>query len=129
MPQVTLRGRVFDLNVTVLSDALSVVLTYGAQVWRGSFSAQYIEEVSKKTGNFKRFPVFGEMLLSCLDSAATSTSTCALDLISAADLANTANNQQNISDITSHERVYLVLTYAAAFDRYYSYEYLPNSHI
>jgi hypothetical protein len=36
------------------------------QRWHGEFSANYIEEVTHKTGNFKKFSVFAKMLASSL---------------------------------------------------------------
>ena len=36
------------------------------QRWHGEFSANYIEEVTHKTGNFKKFSVFSKMLASSL---------------------------------------------------------------
>eukprot|EP00960_Hanusia_phi_P078493 768822-Hanusia_phi.AAC.2 len=37
--------------------------------WHGEFSASYIEEVTQKTGNFKKFSVFYKMLCSALKQA------------------------------------------------------------
>ena len=31
-------------------------------LWRGDFSCKYIEEITQKTGSFKKFPVFVKML-------------------------------------------------------------------
>jgi coiled-coil domain-containing protein 61 len=35
-------------------------------MWRGDFSVKYIEEITNKTGSFKKFSVFVKMLLSTL---------------------------------------------------------------
>ena len=35
-------------------------------VWRGAFTAKYVEEITKKTGNFKKFNVFIKMILEAL---------------------------------------------------------------
>jgi coiled-coil domain-containing protein 61 len=35
-------------------------------VWRGDFTAKYVEEITKKTGNFKKFNVFIKMILEAL---------------------------------------------------------------
>jgi coiled-coil domain-containing protein 61 len=35
-------------------------------IWRGDFTAKYIEEITKKTGNFKKFNVFVKMILEAL---------------------------------------------------------------
>ena len=34
--------------------------------WRGEFASKYIEDITKKTGNFKRFAVFVKMLRKAL---------------------------------------------------------------
>jgi coiled-coil domain-containing protein 61 len=35
-------------------------------IWRGDYTLKYIEEITKKTGTFKKFSVFVKMLLSVL---------------------------------------------------------------
>ena len=36
----------------------------------GEFSKQYVEDITRKTGNFKKFPTFVKMLLSAFDHGA-----------------------------------------------------------
>jgi coiled-coil domain-containing protein 61 len=33
-------------------------------IWKNQFTSQYLEEITAKTGNFKKYPVFLKMLLS-----------------------------------------------------------------
>ena len=60
--------------------------------WFGEFSAQYIEEMSLKTGNFKKFNLFVRMLKLALDppAAAAAADTPAqkvfIDLLTPQDL-------------------------------------------
>ena len=35
-------------------------------LWRGDFQAKYVEEITNKTGNFKKFAVFVKMMLGAL---------------------------------------------------------------
>jgi len=35
-------------------------------LWRGDFQAKYVEEITNKTGTFKKFPVFVKMMLAAL---------------------------------------------------------------
>lgn len=35
-------------------------------LWRGDFSSKYVEDVTAKTGCFKKFAVFAKMLLSAM---------------------------------------------------------------
>ncbi|KAI9202780.1 uncharacterized protein BJ171DRAFT_513181 [Polychytrium aggregatum] len=98
------------LNVT-LSDTAS------NRTWSGSFSDKYIEEITKKTGNFKRFSVFIEMLISSLDKANRAVS---LDLLTPSDVEKLGKARSARSDDSarpSREKIYLILTYAVAFDR------------
>ncbi|KAJ3302609.1 hypothetical protein HDU93_006586, partial [Gonapodya sp. JEL0774] len=37
------------------------------QIWRAEFTADYIEDITRRTGNFKKYPVFVEMLASALN--------------------------------------------------------------
>lgn len=92
--------------------------------WQGSFSASYIENLTQKTGNYKRFDTFIAMLKSGL----LSTSQCVtLDLLTFEDLEMlkskkhqvrnfSADCSSNIS-IASNNRRYLIVTYTVEFDR------------
>mmetsp|Transcript_1631 Transcript_1631/g.4154 ORF Transcript_1631/g.4154 Transcript_1631/m.4154 type:complete len:123 (+) Transcript_1631:45-413(+) len=70
---------------SVRGDALSVAVEckHDANRWRGDFSAKYIEDITSKTGNFKKFPVFVRMLLSGLQQGSDSVF---VDLLTYADL-------------------------------------------
>ena len=35
-------------------------------LWRGDFSAKYVEEITNKTGSYKKFSVFVKMLVSAI---------------------------------------------------------------
>ncbi len=51
--------------------------------WHGEFSASYIENITSKTGSFKRFPIFVKMLMGALRQQ---TETVFLDLLTYSDL-------------------------------------------
>ena len=85
-----------------------------------------IENMTLKTGNFKKFQLFVEMLFSGLDK---STNTISMDILTMKDLQQKGkdNVQQRASEAegfgSSHEldtKLYLIVTYAVAFDRYVS---------
>ncbi|KAJ3388512.1 Coiled-coil domain-containing protein 61 [Entophlyctis sp. JEL0112] len=131
--QVQLRGLRFTVRAEVdPGDSLTVALTplhatdQPRFLWRGAFAPQYIEEVTAKTGNFKRFSVFCEMLLSSLD-ADLQNKTLALNLITVADLADDDSRAGSTNPMVSTslspealaslDKVYLVMTYSSAFDR------------
>jgi hypothetical protein len=51
--------------------------------WHGEFSASYVENITRKTGSFKRFDVLVKMLVGALQAR---TETVFLDLLTYADL-------------------------------------------
>ncbi|PNH10242.1 Coiled-coil domain-containing protein 61 [Tetrabaena socialis] len=77
--------------------------------WRGDFTSRYIEDITSKTGNFKKFPVFVKMLLSALKQA--SDSVFVLKSRKAGGQAPQPRTQP------PNNKRYLILTYAAEFDR------------
>ena len=81
-----------------------------------------IEELTRKTGNFKQFPVF----VSMLHSAILNSSDCvSLDLLTYTDLETLRNQKLGLTAGVSPGRKssqleakrYLILTYAVEFDR------------
>jgi len=92
--------------------------------WQGNFSSTYVEDIASKTGNFKKFPVFVEMLRTALGNQ---SDTVFVDLLTFADLqmlksqhskakAGSSTAAANHSKGSSNKR-YLILTYAVEFDR------------
>ena len=95
--------------------------------WKGMFTAAYLEDISLKTGNFKKFDVFVEMLRTAL---ASQSDTVFVDLLTFADLQmlksrhakpaagghDTANSSTTAGG-SSNQKRYLILTYAVEFDR------------
>ena len=39
---------------------------YSGDLWRGDFSAKFIEELTNKTGTFKKFNVFVKMMIGAM---------------------------------------------------------------
>ncbi|GAX84244.1 hypothetical protein CEUSTIGMA_g11667.t1 [Chlamydomonas eustigma] len=109
-------GDTLSIDVEQLSDASR---------WRGDFTSRYIEDITTKTGNFKKFPVFCKMLLSAFKQASDSVF---VDLLTYQDLEalKTRQQQQHAGGHKSEQarpslppsnKRYLILTYAAEFDR------------
>lgn len=95
-----------------------------ADQWQASFDAHYIEDLTHKTGNFKQFNIFVNMLESAISK--TSDSVC-LDLLTYNDLETlrqkksgaTSTVKANAPPRSSHitSKRYLILTYTVEFDR------------
>lgn len=94
-----------------------------ADQWRGEFDARYIEDLTHKTGNFKQFKVFLNMLASALNKDSSSVS---LDLLTYTDLQSLREQKpgtgtKNIPGVRATSQLatkrYLILTYTVEFDR------------
>ncbi|KAE9043159.1 hypothetical protein PR003_g6160 [Phytophthora rubi] len=95
-------------------------------VWTGRFPASDIEQLTRQTGNSKRFPVFVQMLLTALHRRSDAVF---VDLLTAADLD--LYRQRKLQPGTAVEGLtsaggaassgtgkrFLILTYAVEFDR------------
>ena len=105
-------------------------------VWRGDFTAKYIEEISKKTGNFKKFPVFIKMILEALKQQGVAidqkenmvfhkNQPVSLNLLSQQDLmelkqAQNGGSSQAFSTpskTAKHDKKYLILTLDGEFEK------------
>ncbi|XP_072286239.1 centrosomal protein CCDC61 isoform X1 [Pyxicephalus adspersus] len=90
--------------------------------WRGEFDAEFIEDLTHKTGNFKQFSIFCNMLHSALTQTSESVT---LDLLTYADLellrhrkAGGAQRQAPpAKSSTLSAKRYLILIYSVEFDR------------
>ena len=87
---VLLHGSAYNLSVSVSgSDGVDEHLAVDLEdlatgnAWHGEFSAAYVENVTSKTGSFKRFGVLVKMLQGAL---LRQTASVFLDLLTYADL-------------------------------------------
>ena len=82
------------------------------QHWTGSFPSAFIEEVTRKTGNSKRFAVYLRMLQAALDE---SSRTVHLELVSHSQME--ALKARRTPDSKPDSPLYLILTYDVEFDK------------
>ena len=96
--------------------------------WRGDFTKPYLEDISAKTGSFKKFAVFAKMLVAAVVDSSESVF---VDLLTYADLERLkrrrnesgANAKGVMADSLKTEvspvsqKRYLILTHADEFDR------------
>ncbi|KAL3042491.1 hypothetical protein OYC64_020426 [Pagothenia borchgrevinki] len=121
---IVFRGVEFSVKIEVDKGLLIVEISDAmtADQWRGDFDPAYIEDLTRKTGNFKQFPIFCSMLESAVRKMSDSVT---LDLLTYADLELLRNrkagvvsrprgNQQS-SALTAKR--YLILIYTVEFDR------------
>ncbi|KAG9329309.1 hypothetical protein JZ751_005786 [Albula glossodonta] len=65
------RGVEFSVKLELEEELLLVEImdSVTADQWRGEFDPAYIEDLTRKTGNFKQFPIFCNMLESAVNKA------------------------------------------------------------
>ncbi|XP_016158336.1 PREDICTED: coiled-coil domain-containing protein 61 isoform X3 [Ficedula albicollis] len=111
------------VRVTLTRSALRVeVEAHGtADLWRGEFDATFIEDLTRKTGNFKQFGIFCSMLESALTQSSDSVS---LELLTYTDLETL--HSRKVGTVTRpppsthsplNSKRYLILVYSVEFDR------------
>uniref|UniRef100_A0A8C7IHH1 Centrosomal protein CCDC61 n=1 Tax=Oncorhynchus kisutch TaxID=8019 RepID=A0A8C7IHH1_ONCKI len=121
---ITFRGVEFAVKIELKEGLLIVEISDAmtADQWRGGFDPAYIEDLSRKTGNFKQFPIFCSMLESAVSKTSESVT---LDLLTYADLELLRNRKAGVvgrpraqqqSPNLSAKR-YLILIYTVEFDR------------
>lgn len=82
------------------------------------FASRYIEEITRKTGNYKKFTVFVQMLMQSLDGQSDSVF---IDLLTYSDLEllksrKTGKSEPSTASKANNKR-YLIMTYAVEYDR------------
>ncbi|XP_034034609.1 coiled-coil domain-containing protein 61-like isoform X2 [Thalassophryne amazonica] len=121
---IVFRGVEFAVKIEVEKSLLIVEISDSvtADQWRGEFDPPYIEDLTRKTGNFKQFPIFCSMLESAVRKTSDSVT---LDLLTYADLELLRNRKVGVvSRPRSHQQPsaltakrYLILIYTVEFDR------------
>ncbi|XP_013862202.1 centrosomal protein CCDC61 isoform X2 [Austrofundulus limnaeus] len=124
MEDIVFRGVEFSVKMELDKNLLIVEISDSvtADQWRGEFDPAYIEDLTRKTGNFKQFPIFCSMLESAVRKTSDSVT---LDLLTYADLELLRNRKagvvgrprghQQSSALTAKR--YLILIYTVEFDR------------
>ncbi|NXO97603.1 CCD61 protein, partial [Certhia brachydactyla] len=92
-----------------------------ADLWRAEFDATFIEDLTRKTGNFKQFGIFCSMLESALTQSSDSVS---LELLTYSDLETLHSRKVGAiarpppsSSSPLNTKRYLILVYSVEFDR------------
>ncbi|XP_077360454.1 centrosomal protein CCDC61 isoform X2 [Festucalex cinctus] len=124
MENIVFRGSEFAVKVEVDKGVLLVEISDSktADQWKAEFDPAYIEDLTRKTGNFKQFPIFCSMLESAVRKTSDSVT---LDLLTYADLELLRNRKAGVvgrprghpqSSALTAKR-YLILIYTVEFDR------------
>eukprot|EP00747_Dinoflagellata_sp_TGD_P164558 gnl/TRDRNA2_/TRDRNA2_184647_c0_seq1.p1 gnl/TRDRNA2_/TRDRNA2_184647_c0~~gnl/TRDRNA2_/TRDRNA2_184647_c0_seq1.p1 ORF type:complete len:669 (-),score=94.82 gnl/TRDRNA2_/TRDRNA2_184647_c0_seq1:24-1967(-) len=111
----------YDLSISGDQESLSIEVESASdrRRWSSKFAQRFIEEITQRTGNAKKFDVFVRMMLSAL---AQESDAVYLDVLTARDLEmlrRHANPQgpPTTSAAGASDKRYLILTYRAEFDK------------
>ncbi|CAJ1382737.1 unnamed protein product [Effrenium voratum] len=112
----------YVLSVSGDTESLSVEVEHAedGRRWRSRFAANFVEEITRRTGNAKKFDVFVRMLLSAL---AQESDCVYLDVLTARDLemlrrhANPQGPPTTNPTTAQSDKRYMILTYRAEFDK------------
>lgn len=117
----------YDLVMSGAPDSLSIEVehTDDGRKWRSTWTADFIEGITQRTGNAKKFDVFVKMLCSALVQESDAVY---LDVLTARDVAmlrrhanpQTATPQEppaTTGAVAQSDKRYLILTYRAEFDK------------
>jgi hypothetical protein len=116
-----------DLDYTLDKVSIHVSLQNTSQslAYSNTFTSSYIHSLTTRVGNYKPYNVFIEMILDGFKSRSTrsrsnaSTGVVTIDLVTGEDLLANAkpdNSRSSAAELPS-KKIYLVLTYAVAYDR------------
>nr|XP_044989673.1 centrosomal protein CCDC61-like isoform X2 [Jaculus jaculus] len=117
------RGVEHVVRVVVSGQALELEVEdrMTADQWRGEFDASFIEDLTHKTGNFKQFNIFCNMLESALTQSSESVT---LDLLTYTDLESLRSRKLGgrpgalaPRSAQLNSKRYLILIYSVEFDR------------
>lgn len=101
---------------------VSVEERFTCEMWRGEFEANYLEELAKKTGNFKTFDTFNRMLSAAVGKTNNSVR---LDLLTYSDLETLRKKRSHPLDtsfanqstsLSMSTKRYLIMTFTSEFD-------------
>ncbi len=129
--ELNVKSVIYILNLTASLTGnekyltIEIQNTQTAEFWKGTYDEKYIEDLTRKTGNFKSFKIFVNMLQSALNQE---SNTVTIDLLTFSDLENLRNksclNSSTSSSVSRHSmqhnnsnKKYLIMTYNVEFDR------------
>jgi len=121
--EMAFHGVTYIIKMVCRDDVLNMEIEQkdNGNIWKNTFTSGYIEEITTKTGNFKKFPVFVKMLLSSITKASDSVF---LDILTSQDLEMLKARKQktdarmstNPNQVKNTKR-YMILTYSVEYDK------------
>ncbi|KAI8894972.1 hypothetical protein BC833DRAFT_602901 [Globomyces pollinis-pini] len=112
--QIPFKGSSWTLSISHSNNNLTISLSNQHLSYQANYSNSYIENLTQKTGNFKKFQIFIDMLTNAIQKNHSSLS---LEILTLNDLQTNQLQTNPKPNNTIDDKLYLILTYAVAFDR------------
>ncbi|XP_019874336.1 centrosomal protein CCDC61 [Aethina tumida] len=114
----TFHGQEYIFKMNVLNNNLEILLTdkCSGEEWQCNYDDTQIENITRKTGNFKQFEIFVAMIKSGLLKTCESVT---LDLLTYEEFESLRHRKitKYLGPDSYFNRRYLILTYAVEFDK------------
>ncbi|CAD8113566.1 unnamed protein product [Paramecium sonneborni] len=109
----------YIININANNEVLTIEIEskQSGDSWIANFQASYIEEITSKTGNYKKYSTFIKMLQSAIKNQ---TETVYIDILTFQDLEQIKNKrpkQNQQQNLTPNNKRYLILSYIVEFDK------------
>jgi coiled-coil domain-containing protein 61 len=108
---IEFRRELFHLQGKFMSDdyfSLSLISQDFTERWFGAFTSDWVEDVTQRTGAFKRLPTFWRMLC---NAAQRLSRTVSIEILIPADVLESLGSKM------ADDRVYVILTQVSEFER------------
>ena len=105
-----LKDYTISLDMRPSTILITVQQQNSQNTWRANFSSHFIEELTSKTGNFKKFQVFLKMLISGFEKTSQSV---VLDVLTQDEFDQIRNDAKSRKE----PKLLLIMTYLVEFDR------------
>ena len=103
------KGQKVGATLSISQNSIEISLNVKTSEYRNLFTAEYIENMTAKTGNFKKFKIFSDMILAGFKRQ---DDTIKVEILTLKDLQKNPDGDDSLDD-----KLYLILTYSVAFDR------------
>lgn len=113
--QLECKGRACMIYICAEHDKMQIIAEdrTKAKIWMGNFSPRFVEDLTTKTGNFKRYHTFVKMLLTGLENKSDSVR---VRLLASSQLDELKGSRRVVKFSRVDIKKYLVVTYKVEFD-------------
>ena len=108
----------YNLFISIDDSYFEMLIQYETYIYYGLFTNVFIENLSYKTGNYKKFDIFIKMLINSLEEN-DNENTVILDILTYNDLLKLRSSNEEVEhdDEKNINKRYVILTYTVKYDQ------------